>query len=324
MKEGVNMQFVPVSPKPGRAKPPVNKIMTAKEAIEKFVNEDCYLGMSVSAAPAALIWEMIRQKDRIKSVDLVITSQIGMSSALIGSGLVRKIEMAYNWGGIEGEDRVYRRAVEKGIPRPLEVEDYSNFGAALRWQAGAMNVPFMPTKSQLGTDIIKYNPKIKVIDDPYTNQPVALVPASNPDVAIMHCSRADEIGNVQCYGLYGNTDVLARAAKYVIVSVEEIVTQDEIRRMPNLTTIPYFYVDAIVHAPFGAHWRESNYYYHHDLAWGLEAYRQFATQEGFEEWIGKYILGTADWDEYCQLVGYDRLYKLMQSEHKYQKFGEVR
>lgn len=318
------MNFVPMTPKKGRAKPPANKVMSAKQAIEKFVHEGTYLGMTVSAAPAALIWEMVRQRDRIKTLDLVITSQIGMSSALIGAGLVRKIEMAYNWGGIEGEDKVFRRAVEKGIPRPLEVEDYSNFGAAMRWLAGSMGLPFMPTKSQLGSDIIKHNPRIKVIDDPYTGEPLSLVPASNPDVAVIHASRADEIGNVQCYGIYGNTDTLARAAKTVIVSVEEIVTQDEVRRQPNLTVIPYYYVDAVVHAPFGAHWREAPYFYHHDLAYGLDAYRQFATQEGFEQWMEKHILGTKDWDEYCKMVGYDRLNRLMQSEHKYQKMGEVR
>lgn len=318
------MNFVPMTPRKGRAKPPVNKVMTAQEAIEKFIHEGTYLGMTVSAAPAALIWEMVRQRDRIKTLDLVITSQIGMSSALIGAGLVRKIEMAYNWGGIEGEDKVFRRAVEKGIPRPLEVEDYSNFGAAMRWLAGSMGLPFMATKSQLGSDIIKHNPRIKVIEDPYTGEPLSLVPASNPDVAVIHASRADEIGNVQCYGIYGNTDTLARAAKTVIVSVEEIVTQDEVRRMPNMTVIPYYYVNAVVHAPFGAHWREAPYFYHHDLAYGLDAYRQFATQEGFEQWMEKHILGTKDWDEYCKMVGYDRLNRLMLSEHKYQKMGEVR
>lgn len=318
------MLFEPLAPQEGKSKPPAYKIMTAKEAITKFIKEDCYLGMTVSAAPAALIWEMVRQRDRIKTIDLVITSQIGMSSVLIGSGLIRKIEMAYNWGGIEGPDTVFRRAVEKGIPRPLEVEDYSNYAAALRWLAASMGLDSIGTKSQLGSDIIKYNPKIKIIDDPYTSRPVAMVPASYPDVAIIHAARADEIGNVQCLGLYGNSDTLARAAKHVIVSVEEIVTSAEIRRFPNLTTIPYYYVDAIVHSPFGAHWRESTYYYHHDLAYGLDVYSQFATQEGYEAWAAKYVHGTKDWDEYCKLVGYDRLNRLRLSEHKYQKFGEVR
>ncbi len=318
------MKYEPIIAQKGKAKPPTNKVMTAKEAVAKLIHEDTYLGMSVSAAPAALIWEMVRQRDRIKTLDLVITSQIGMSSVLIGSGLVRKLEMAYNWGGIEGEDKVFRRAVEKGIPRPLEVEEYSNYGAAMRWLAGSMGLPFMPTKSMLGSEIPKYNPLVKVVDDPYTNRPVALVPASTPDVGIMHCARADEIGNVQCIGLYGNTDTLARASKHVIVTVEEIVTQDEIRRMPNMTTIPYYYVDAVVHAPFGAHWRESSFYYHHDLAYGLDAYQQFSTQEGCEAWLDKFVLGTEDWDDYCKMVGFDRLNRLQQSEHKYQKFGEMR
>lgn len=318
------MRFEAIVAQKGKAKQPVNKIMTAADAVSRFIGENSYLGMSVSAAPAALIWEIVRQRDRIKTLDLVITSQIGMSSVLIGSGLIRKLEMAYNWGGIEGEDKVFRRAVEKGIPRPLEVEEYSNYGSASRWLAGSMGLPFMPVKSMLGSDIPKYNPKIKIIDDPYTNRPLALVPASTPDVSIMHCARADEIGNVQCLGLYGNTDTLARASKHVIVTVEEIVTQNEIRRMPNLTTIPYYYVDAVVLAPFGAHWRESSYFYHHDLAYGLDVYSQFATQEGYEAWLNKYVLGTKDWDEYCNMVGYDRLYRLMKNEHKYQKFGEVR
>ncbi|MEN6328112.1 MAG: CoA-transferase [Syntrophomonas sp.] len=318
------MRYQPIQAPEGRAKPPAYKIMTAQEAIAKYVHEECYLGITISPVPASLIWEMVRQRDRIKTLDIVITSQNSMASILIGSGLVRKIEMAYNWGAIEGEDKVFRRAVEQGIPRPLEVEDYSNMGAAMRWLAAAMGLDFMPTKSQLGSDIIKYNPKIKVIKDPYTGRPISLVPASYPDVAVIHAARADEIGNVQCYGLFGNTDTLARAAKHVIVSVEEIITSAEIRRMPNLTTIPYYYVDAVVHSPFGAHWRESSYYYPHDVAFGLDAFQQFATREGFDAWADKYIHGTKDWHEYCQLVGYDRLYRLLQSEHKYQQFGEVR
>ncbi|NLU50529.1 MAG: hypothetical protein GXX09_09000 [Syntrophomonadaceae bacterium] len=113
------MKFQSVTPPKGRSKPPVNKITTAQEAISRFVHEGTYVGMTVSAAPASLIWEMVRQRDRIKYIDLVITSQIGMSSALIGAGLVRRLEMGYNWGGIEGEDKVFRRAVEKGIPKPI-------------------------------------------------------------------------------------------------------------------------------------------------------------------------------------------------------------
>lgn len=318
------MRYQPIQVQEGRAKPPTYKVMAAKEAISRYVQEECYLGMTVSHAPASLVWEIVRQRARIKNLDLVIAGQNGMASVLIGSGLVRKIEMAYNWGAIEGEDKVFRRAVEQGIPRPLEVEEYSNMGVAMRWLAASMGLDFMPTKSLLGSDIIKYNPKIKVIDDPYTGRPISLVPASYPDVAFIHAARADEIGNIQCLGFWGNTDTLARAAKHVIVSVEEIITSAEIRRMPNLTTIPYYYVDAVVLSPFGAHWRESNYYYHHDVAFGLDTFRQFATQEGFDAWADKYIHNTKDWNEYCRLIGYDRLYRLMQSEHKYQQFEEVR
>ena len=319
------MDFTPYNPPgPSRGKPPINKVMTASEAISKFVHEDTYLGISGTCYPTNLMWEIVRQKDRIKSLDLAVCSQIGLSAPIIGSGLVRKLEFAYVWGGLEGEDKVFRRAVEKGIPRPIELEEYSNYGMGMRWNAGALGLPFMPTKSQLGSDIIKYNPRIKVIDDPYDGKPVALVPASNPDVSIIHATRADEIGNVQFYGIYGNSDMQARASKHVIVSVEEIVPQAELQRLPNLTVIPFYYVDAVVLAPFGAHWREAPFYYHHDLAFGLDAFKQFRTQEGFDAWVEKYILGTKDWYDYLKLVGYDRLFRLKQSEQSYQKYGEVR
>ncbi|MDD4776575.1 MAG: hypothetical protein PHG75_08685, partial [Syntrophomonas sp.] len=190
------MDFVPYKPsKISHGKPPVNKLMTAREAVGKFIHENDNLGISTTSVPTALMWEVVRQKERIKTLDLTVCSQIGLSAPIIGSGLVRKLEFAYVWGGVEGEDKVFRRAVEKGIPRPIEIEEYSNFGMGMRWLAGAMGLPFMATKSQLGSDIITNNPRIKVIDDPYTGEPIALVPASNPDVSIIHASRADEIGN---------------------------------------------------------------------------------------------------------------------------------
>lgn len=305
------------------SKTSLDKRMTLKEAVSKYVHKGNSLYIGLHQTPVAAIHEIIRQN--IQDLDLIIDSQVGPSSVLFGTGLIKKVELAYTWGAIEGPDHVWRRVVEKKIPREIEVEYYSNYGMALRLEAGAKNVPFLPMRSQLGSDIVKYNSNIKIIDDPYgSGSPVALVPAVNPDVAIIHVHRADQLGNLQFYGHFGNTDVAAKCAKHVIATCEEIITTDEIRRTPNLTLVPHYVVDAVVEVPFGAHWREANYYYHHDFPFGMSSFEQWKTEEGFKRWCENYIYGVDDWEGYCQKVGYDRLWKLAHIERKFQVYGEVR
>lgn len=205
------------------------------------------------------------------------------------------------------------------------MEFYSNYGIALMALAGSMNVPFLPTRSMIGSSIAEQNPRIRVIDDPYGGgTPVALVPAARPDVCIIHVHRADKLGNLQFFGHFGNTDIFVRSAKYVIASCEELVTTDEIRRTPNQTIIPQYNVDAVVEAPFGAHWFASNYYYHNDFPFGAYTLEKWRTEEGFREWCDKYIFGVEDWDGYCRTVGYERLWKLYHAEKRFLAYGEVR
>lgn len=205
------------------------------------------------------------------------------------------------------------------------MEFYSNYGIALMALAGSMNVPFLPTRSMIGSSIAEQNPRIRVIDDPYGGgTPVALVPAARPDVCIIHVHRADKLGNLQFFGHFGNTDIFVRSAKYVIASCEELVTTDEIRRTPNQTIIPQYNVDAVVEAPFGAHWFASNYYYHNDFPFGAYTLEKWRTEEGFREWCDKYIFSVEDWDGYCRTVGYERLWKLYHAEKRFLAYGEVR
>lgn len=305
-----------------RSRPPVDKVMDLKEAVSKYVQSGCCLGLGLNFHPTAATYEMCSQG--VTDLTLVWDSHVWLASVLIGLGRVKKAEFAYNWGGIEGQDNVWRRAVEKGIPRPIEIEEYSNYSMGQRWFAGSIGLPFMPTKSMLGSDMITYNPRIKVMQDPYGGEPVALVPASNPDVALIHVQKADSMGNCQMMGIYGNTDVLARASRRVIVTCEEIVPTGEIRRSPNLTVIPYMYVDAVVEVPYGGHYRECSYYYLHDLPFGLWTYEQWATHEGFLKWCDEYVLGPKNWKEYCDKIGWDRLTTLTRIERKFQQYGEVR
>ena len=301
---------------------PKDKRATAREAVQEFIKDGSYLCLGLVPTPAALLHEIARQGQ--KDLTMIWDSSL-LGSLLIGLGQVKKVESAYQWGAIQGNDHVWRRAFEKGIPRKVEIDDYSNAAIAWRLYAGAIGVPFMAIPSMKGTDIPKYNKNIKVIDEPYgSGKKVTIIPASNPDVTILHCQKADIYGNAQWFGFYGNSDVQGKAAKKLIISCEEIVPTDEIRRYPNNTLIPHYYVDAIVHAPFGSHWREVNYSYHQDFPFGMEMFTSWETEEGFKKWCDKYVFDVKDWDGYCKKVGYERLYKLSAMERKFQVFGEVR
>lgn len=305
---------------------PVNKVMSLKQAVAQFVQDGAYLsfGGIGDRSPTAVVHEVARQGK--KNLSLVSDTSVSFvhDSILIGLGLVDKFEIAYNWGGIWGSDEVYRRALEQEIPHRIEIEEYSNLSIGMRFLAASMGLSFMPVKSLLGSDIPVHNSKIKIIDDPYTGEPVALVPAAYPDTAFIHVQRCDQMGNAQILGHIGDDDSLARAAEHVVITTEEIVPTDEIRRYPNLTCIPYYCVDAVVHVPFGSHGRGCSYCYAMDVPYGNQVNKAWATQEGFQRWAEEWIYGVNDWEGYCQKIGWDRLMRLARAEQRYQKYGEVR
>ncbi len=307
------------------SKPPEDKVMTLEAAVGKFVSNGCYIcwGGFTDRSSVAAIFEIARQG----ITDLRVISETDISvqtSFLMGLGLVKKYEFAYCWGAIWGPDPLLRRTVEKGVPRSVEIEEYSNYTVGLRYLAGSLGLNYLPTKSLLGSDIPKYNPKIKIVNDPYTGEPVALVPAANPDVAVIHVQRCDAIGNAQIMGFVANDDAIARASNHEIITCEEIVPTSEIRRLPNLTYIPYYCVDAVVEVPFGAYPRGVPYYYYHDVPFGLELPEIWKTEEGFRKWVDDWVLGTKDWDGYCAKVGWDRLNAMARIERKFQVYGEAR
>ncbi len=173
-----------------------------------------------------------------------------------------------------------------------------------------MNIPFLPTRSLLGTDIPKHNKSIIIQKDPYQGEPVAIVPAANPDVALIHVQRADPMGNAQIYGFIASDDNKARASKHVVITCEEIVPTDSLRREPQLTTIPFYCIDAVVLAPYGAHCTPVAYYYMYDIIFTRDYVQQSSTYEGFLEWLDEWVHGCRDQMGYCQKVGWDRLKKL--------------
>jgi len=149
--------------------------------------------------------------------------------------------------------------------------EWSNAGIAWRFKAAAMGVPFIPVRSMLGTDTLKYS-AAKVARDPFTGDPVCLIPALILDVGLIHVHRADKYGNAQIDGISGFSAELARASKRLIISAEEIIPNEEIRKRPQDTIIPYYLVDAVVEAPFGSHPGEMCYVYERD-------------EEQIKEWV---------------------------------------
>jgi len=178
-----------------------------------------------------------------------------------------------------------------------------------------MGVPFLPARSMLGTDMVKYS-SAKVVEDPFTGLKVCLLPALILDVAIIHVHRADRYGNAQIEGITGFGTEMARACKRLIISTEEIIDTDEIRKYPDRTIIPYYLVDAVVHAPFGSHPGEMAYAYGRDEAIIKEWVESSRTAEGAKTYLDKYIYGVANHQEYLELIGKQRLSQLAEEREK--------
>lgn len=291
-----------------------DKMMTLEEAVGLFVKDGSSIGYGGLAGrePMAVSYEIVRQQKR--NLTFITDTTCDSAEILIAGGCIRRIECAYIWIGMIGIGNNYRRAVEKGIPNYLEIHEYSNFGMSMRLMAGALGLPFMPIKSLLGSDIITYNPHIKILNDPYGNEPVALVPAVHPDVAFIHVQRADITGNAQIWGMMTNDDNLGRAAKKVVITCEEIISTSEIRKIPNMTAIPSYCVAAVVEAPFCSHPLPVSGYYWMDIPFRREMIAASKTREGIVAWMDEWIFGIKNFEAYKEKVGAERLARVRQME----------
>ena len=175
----------------------------------------------------------------------------------------------------------------------------------MRFRAGAMGVPFLPMRSMLGSDVLKLRPETKTIRCPFTDEEVLLVPALNPDVAIIHVQRCDAYGNAQMDGLQFMDIDLAMAANRVILTTERIVSNDQIRRAPDQTKIPFFTVDAVVEVPYGCAPHECTNVYEplFDHMDGYTAQVNGDPIAGMQEYLDRYVREPKSWNEYLSLLG---------------------
>ncbi|MBI3029202.1 MAG: CoA transferase subunit A [candidate division NC10 bacterium] len=223
----------------------VDKTLSDADAVRRFVADGDYVSFDFSSftrGPLALIREIIRQGRR----DLWYCAKFTLmeSTLLAAAGAVSRIDV-----GFMGLGDTLNRAVEEG---KIKVTEWTNGTLTLRHMAGGMGVPFLPTRALLGTDTLKYS-GAKVVRDPFGGKPIALVPAVTPDVGLIHVHQADVYGNARCFGPGVSPLETAAASRKVIISTDEIIDHEDIRKDPSKTTIPYYMVDAVVYAPFGAY-----------------------------------------------------------------------
>jgi len=248
--------------------------------------------------PFAAGHEIIRQKRR--GLTLIGPISDILFDQLIGAGCAERVIAAWVGNVMMGSAYNFRREVESGR---LKVTNLTNFAVALALQAGAMAVPFLPTRSALGSDLAKDNESFIEFQSPFTGEKLHAVRALAPDVTIVHVQRADRDGNSHCWGGFGVMLEGVRAAKKVIVVAEEIVEPEVIASDPNRTVIPGFLVTAVVECPWGAHPAPVQGYYSRDNAYFRQYHEQTKTPADFAAWRARWVDGVQDRREYLKLLG---------------------
>ncbi len=283
------------------------KIVSLEDAAS-FVPDGATVGIggsTMSRTPMAMIWQLIRARKQRLSCSRSIVSTDG--DLLLGSGIADHIVTSWFAQGILwGLSKVMRHHVEADLAR---FEEWSHMAIGMRFRAGGMGVPFLPIRSMLGSDVLRLRPDAKQIECPFTGETLLLVPALNPDVALIHVQRCDAYGNAQMDGLQFMDIDLALAANRVILTTERIVSNDQIRRAPDQTKIPFFCVDAVVEVPYGSAPHEC-YGLYEPMMQHLEAYVAQVNKDpvgGMRDYLERYFYAPKSWTEYLSLIGMPEL-----------------
>ena len=313
LEEGVGDLLTPIDLEAFRAhnrakeKGLVDKRMSEKEAIRRFVDEGDYVGVELYGTvrcPMSLTRELIRGGYRsLRGVGQGVYE----SDLFAAAGSFKAMDWTYIGLEVYGVSSNLRRAVESGYVE--NIVEWSNAALAWRFKAAAMGVPFLPTRSMLGTDTLKYS-AAKVVECPFTGEPICLLPALILDVGMIHVNRADKHGNCQIDGISGFAAEMACASRRVIVSAEEIVDTEAIRRAPDRTIIPWYVVDAVVEAPFGSHPGEMGGMYERDEEHIRSYFESTKDVEKVKAYLDKWVYGVETHEAYLDLVGRERLDEL--------------
>jgi glutaconate CoA-transferase, subunit A len=283
------------------------KVATLEEAA-RLVEDGARVGIggsTLSRTPMAMIWALIRAGRKSLSCARSISSSEG--ELLLASGACDHLLTSwFSQGIVWGVSKVMRHYTETGKAR---FEEWSHMAVGLRFRAGAMGVPFLPMRSMLGSDIIRRLPDIHEMACPFTGEQLVLVPALNPDVALIHVQRCDAYGNAQMDGLSFMDLDLAMAANRVILTTERIVSNEQIRRAPDQTKIPFFAVEAVVEVPFGCAPHEC-YGSYEPFFKHLDHYAALIRKDpeaGMQDYLARHVYEPKSWTDYLDLLGLEEL-----------------
>lgn len=301
----------------------MSKIVTMREAIARHVPDGSSLALGLQLEqmiPFAAGHEIIRQKKR--GLRLIGPISDILFDQLIGAGCVKDVVAAWVGNVMMGSAYNFRHATEvenPGTPgEKLKVFNMTNFTIALGLQAGALGVPFLPTRTAMGSDVPRENHFFYRIISPFEPKETLLaVRAIVPDVTIVHVQRADAQGNAHCWGNFGVMIEAVRAAKKVILCAEEIVAEEVIASDPNRTVVPGFLVSAVVECRYGAHPSPVQGCYRRDDAFFQQYHAETKTPSDFQAWAQKWIYGVADCAGYAEQLGTKRLEDLGVKKHAY-------
>ena len=278
-----------------------NKLMSLKEAIEKFVHDGDYLaigGFGANRTPIAACHEIVRQGR--KNMGFAGHTSTHDFQILAAGEVFNRVDVAYIVGlEARGLSPCARKYMESG---KVEVCEWTNYSLSARLKAAAMGVPYVPTRNVLGTDTFKYSGG-KIVECPFTGKRLMLQPALYPDVSIIHAHEADIYGNARIQGILISDDDLARASKRVIITTERLIPNEEIRRDPTRTVIPFYLVDAVCEVPYGAYPGTMPYEYFSDEEHLQEWFRVQSNPEEFRTFLNRNIYECPDHYEYVHRNG---------------------
>ncbi len=319
MENNANMFWTGLSPDEAREalvnkdKSMRDKRMTLKEAVSKFINDGDNVGIGGFVdvrQPIATCHEMIRQGFK----DLTLSFQsAGMAPEYLGAAMIlnpercniKRIELAYWAHEGFGLAPGWRYLAERGL---IEIEDWSNYNMSARFKAGSMGLPFLPTRSPLGGDI-KNTSRTKIIDCPFTGRKIGVIPASNPNVSLIHVQAADKFGNCIIRGTDCTCAEIAMASAHTIVTCEQLVSHELLCTNPKDVMIPFAAVDAVIEVPYGAYPGACRRHYWFDgdhirNFLGLIApVCKAGVKEGLQAYFDEYIYGVENFEEFLQKVG---------------------
>jgi glutaconate CoA-transferase subunit A len=291
----------------------MDKSVSLSHAVGEFVKngDTIFIGGFGHCVPFALGHEILRKK--MQNLTICRSGTDILFDQMITAGVVKKVIFGYLGNPGIGLSHAFRRAIKDGT---IAYEEWTNFSMMLRLHAAQLGVPFLPSRILQIGDIPGASIQIENIKCPFTGEPLACIPALKPDVALIHAPLADKAGNVQFYGVDGDTVMGALASKRIIVSVEKFVETEEIARFPERTRLPAHRVSALVQVPWGAHPSYVDGHYGRDDDHFRDYDSVSRKSESSADYLNKWVYECTDREAYLECVGAERLAELKSQARK--------